>query len=101
MSKVKVVPNPYIVRNLWERTNNREKLQFVNLPSKCTIKVFTIAGNLVKILEHEDNNGIDGGTCWWDPMLTMNQQHLASGVYLYYVDAPGMGTKVGKFAVVR
>jgi hypothetical protein len=34
-------------------------------------------------------------------MLTMNQQQLASGVYLYHVDAPGMGTHVGKFAVVR
>lgn len=44
---------------------------------------------------------MDGGTCWWDPMLTMNQQQIASGVYLFHVDAPGIGTYVGKFAVVR
>lgn len=99
--KIKVVPNPYIARNIWELTNDRNKLQFTNLPSKCTVKIYTLAGNLIKVLEHDDNNGIDGGTCWWDPMLTMNQQQLSSGVYLYYVDAPGIGTHVGKFAVVR
>ena len=101
LKKIKVVPNPYIARNIWERTNDRNKLQFTNLPSKCTVKIYTLAGNLIKVLEHNDNNGVDGGTRWWDPMLTMNQQQLASGVYLYYVDAPGIGTHVGKFAVVR
>jgi len=101
LNKIGVVPNPYIVRNRWERTNDRNRLQFVNLPSKCTVKIYTLAGNLVKVLEHDDNAGVDGGTCWWDPMLTMNQQQVASGVYLYYVDAPGVGTHVGKFAVVR
>ncbi|MDP2808217.1 MAG: hypothetical protein Q8O74_08815, partial [bacterium] len=101
LKKIKVIPNPYIARNIWERTNDRNKLQFTNLPSKCTVKIYTLAGNLIKVLEHNDNNGVDGGTRWWDPMLTMNQQQLASGVYLYYVDAPGIGTHVGKFAVVR
>jgi hypothetical protein len=101
MKKIRVVPNPYIARNIWERTNDRNKLQFTNLPSKCTVKIYTLAGNLIKVLEHDDNGGVAGGTCWWDPMLTMNQQQLASGVYLYHVDAPGMGTHVGKFAVVR
>ncbi|MBI4727147.1 hypothetical protein HY768_08000 [candidate division TA06 bacterium] len=101
LKKIKVIPNPYIARNIWERTNDRNKLQFTNLPSKCTVKIYTLAGNLIKVLEHDDNAGRDGGTCWWDPMLTMNQQQLASGVYLYYVDAPGIGTHVGKFAVVR
>ena len=101
MKKIKVVPNPYIARNIWELTNDRSKLQFTNLPAKCTVKIYTLAGNLIKVLEHEDNNGVDGGTCWWDPMLTMNQQQIASGVYLFHVDAPGIGTYVGKFAVVR
>jgi hypothetical protein len=101
LSKIGVVPNPYIVRNIWERTNDRNKLQFTNLPAKCNIKIYTLAGNLIKTLEHDDNSGRDGGTCWWDPMLTMNQQQIASGVYLFYVDAPGIGTHVGKFAVIR
>ncbi len=101
LGKVRVVPNPYLVRNIWERTNERPKLQFVNLPAKCKIKIYTMAGNLVQTLDHDDNSGIDGGTCWWDPMLTFNQQYLASGIYIYYVDAPGIGTKVGKFAVIR
>lgn len=101
LNKITVVPNPYIARNIWERTNDRNKLQFINLPTKCKIKIYTLAGNLIKVLEHDDNSGLAGGTCWWDPMLTMNQQQIASGVYLYYVDAPGIGTHVGKFAVVR
>ena len=101
LSKIQAVPNPYIARNIWELTNDRNRLQFINLPTKCTVKIYTLAGNLIKVLEHNDNAGVNGGTCWWDPMMTMNQQMIASGVYLYYVDAPGIGTHVGKFAVIR
>jgi|GEM_PF-1470031 hypothetical protein len=101
-TKVKVVPNPYLVRNLWETSNERSKLQFINLPAKCTIKIFTIAGNLIKVIEHEnDDIRTQGGTAWWDPMLTMNNQNVTSGVYIYHVNAPGIGTHIGKFAVIK
>ncbi|MBI5806689.1 hypothetical protein HZA73_11715 [candidate division TA06 bacterium] len=101
-ARVKVVPNPYLVRNTWETSNERSKLQFINLPAKCTIKIFTIAGNLIKVLEHEnDSQTTQGGTAWWDPMLTMNNQNIASGVYIYHVSAPGIGTHIGKFAVIK
>lgn len=101
-NRVKVVPNPYLVRNKWETSNERAKLQFINLPAKCTIKIFTIAGNLIKVIEHEnDSQTTQGGTAWWDPMLTMNNQNVASGVYIYYVNAPGIGTSIGKFAVIK
>jgi hypothetical protein len=26
---------------------------------------------------------------------------VASGMYIYHVDAPGIGTKIGKFAVIK
>jgi hypothetical protein len=101
-SKVKVVPNPYLVRNFWETSNERAKLQFINLPAKCTIKIFTIAGNLIKVIQHEnDSQTTQGGTCWWDPMLTMNNQNVVSGVYIYHIEAPGIGTHIGKFAVIK
>jgi len=101
-ARVKVVPNPYMVRNAWEKSNERSKLQFINLPAKCTIKIFTIAGNLIKVIEHEnDSQETQGGTAWWDPMLTMNNQNIASGVYIYHINSPGIGTHVGKFAVIK
>jgi len=101
-TRVKAVPNPYLVRNSWEMSNERSKLQFINLPAKCTIKIFTIAGNLIKVIEHEnDSQETQGGTAWWDPMLTMNNQNVASGVYIYHVSSPGIGTHIGKFAVIK
>ena len=37
---------------------------------------------------------------FWD-MLTRDQQDLAYGVYIYHVEAPGIGEHIGKFAVVK
>jgi hypothetical protein len=101
MEEIKVVPNPYIVRNTWERSSDYSRLQFINLPEVCTIRVFTLAGDHVLTINHNENEESDKpGWEWWD-LLTHNNQTVASGVYIYHVDAPDIGEHIGKFAVVR
>jgi hypothetical protein len=34
-------------------------------------------------------------------MLSKDQLEISYGVYVYYVDAGELGTKVGKFAVIK
>jgi hypothetical protein len=97
LDDIKVVPNPYIVRNLWERSRDYSVLAFTHLPDKCTIRIYTLSGDHLITLEH-DSPEFDGNENW--DLLTKNEQKIAAGVYIYHVDSE-YGEKIGKFAVVR
>ena len=104
IEKVKVVPNPYVVANSWEEANpystgrGPRELHFTHLPPKCTIRIFTVRGQLVQTLEHE-NDAWDGTEVW--DMLTKDYLDISYGVYVYHVEAEGGEQKVGKFAVIK
>ena len=102
---VKVVPNPYLVRNEWERHPDFRRLKFINLPNKCTIRIYNLAGDLVRTLEHDETNpavgGLPnqyGGDEDWD-LLNESSQKPAPGLYLYHVESD-QGTQVGKFVII-
>jgi hypothetical protein len=80
------------------RTGVRDdrRLEFRNLPRRCTIRIYTITGELVDTIEKNDDNNY----AVWD-MLTFESQEIAYGVYIYHIDAPGIGTKIGRFAVIK
>lgn len=104
LDKIKVVPNPYIATASWEPKNiyssgrGERQIHFTHLPQKCTIRVYTVSGELVKTIDHESN--ILDGTAFWD-LLTRDNLSVAYGVYIYHLDAPGLGEKVGKFAIIK
>jgi hypothetical protein len=107
---VKVVPNPYVVFNAWEKSSEQRFVRFTHLPNECTIRIYTVAGDLVKILKHVDTKvqPLDqGGTETWDftnesPGSTgtaISGQLVASGVYIYHVESK-VGEAVGKLAFI-
>ena len=71
------------------------------MPEKCTISIFTISGEKVISLNHEDE--IDGNH-WWN-LRSVNNQEVAPGLYIFTVEnlTPGFKNEkfVGKFAIVR
>jgi hypothetical protein len=104
LSVVKVVPNPYLVRAGWDLDNDYQRIQFINLPTDCTIKIYTMAGDLVKTISHVQpyQGGFDKatrGTAYWN-LLTENNQKAATGVYVFRVASP-YGERVGRFAIIR
>ena len=106
LEKIAVVPNPYIVAASWEQRHQYEsgrgprKIDFINLPSKCTIKIFTLSGYLVNTLYHDVGTGFENGTESWN-MLSSDNLDISYGIYLYHIDAPGVGEHTGKFAVIK
>ncbi len=104
LNNIKVVPNPYVAMARWEPRNpynsgrGPRSIHFTHLPKKCTIRIFTINGELVDTIEVD--NPEDNGTAYWD-LLTKDNLSVAYGVYIYHVDAPGLGEKVGKFAIIK
>ncbi|MCS7013263.1 MAG: hypothetical protein NZM05_06495 [Chloroherpetonaceae bacterium] len=126
LDNIKVFPNPYIVTNTAEgnlvgadtRGRAARKIFFKNVPLRSTIRIYTIRGELIRTL-YADNP--DGNTSFgkrdrenegvgtfsyptsqveWD-LKTSENLDVAYGIYLYHVDAPGIGTKTGKFAVIK
>ncbi len=97
LDTIKVVPNPYIVRSRFNETSISRKLRFTNLPQECQISIFTITGELVRVLHHL--NQFDGNA-WWD-LRTANNQEVAPGLYIYHVESNNGEEKIGKFAVIR
>jgi len=106
--EVYVVPNPVSNKSLepWRMEPNNSdpsglKLEFRNLP-QCvnTIRIYTIAGDLVQTLNHDGRDG--NGTQPWN-LLTRNGQDVTSGVYLFSVDPTDSRFPriVGKFVVIR
>ena len=104
MGNITVVPNPYISSESWERrtlfTTGRgdRKILFTHLPAQCTVRIFTVAGYLVKTLV-KDSNASDGSLPW--DLVTDDGMDLAYGLYVYHVNAPGIGEHIGKFAVIK
>ncbi len=104
LDNIKVVPNPYLANALWEPKNpyssgrGPRSIHFTHLPNKCTIRIFTVNGELVKEIEHESN--LSDGAAEWN-LLTKDNLSASYGIYIYHVDAPGIGSKAGKFAIIK
>ncbi len=114
LSRVKVVPNPYLGSTIW---NNpipsdsdpwRHRLQFINLPADATVKIFTLDGDFIdEIVSGETARKTEAfagsgrlSVAEWD-LITRNNQEAAPGIYMYVVDSPSVGQKVGKFVIIR
>ncbi len=104
LDKIMVVPNPYVATSTFEPSNafragrGERRLFFMNLPPECTIRIYTTTGQLVQTLYH-DSTGDDGQESW--DLVTRDGMNIAYGIYLFHVDAPGIGEKIGRFAVIK
>ncbi len=102
MDNIFAVPNPYVMSSQFELPGNRPDLrgdrviQFRNLPTECTIRIYTITGELVQTLRKNNTAGYLN----WD-VLTSESQRLAYGVYIYHVEEPTGGTKIGRLAIIK
>lgn len=95
-----VVPDPYIVSNAWEVNEFGKRLMFSNLPSICTIDIYTLLGEHVDTVEHGVDSESSEGFVFWD-MRTRNDQFIAPGVYLYHAETPDGHEAVGRFLVIK
>lgn len=94
---INVVPNPYYAYSGYETDQLDHRIKITNLPEKCTIKVFTLNGVLVRTFKKDDpKTSLD-----WD----LNNQKgipIASGMYIIHVDVPDVGERTLKwFGVLR
>lgn len=95
LSQTAVVPNPYRASETWNPAGGHE-LHFINLPTRATIRIFTLSGDLVRELEHAD--AIRDYEAW--DLKNDNGRDVVSGIYLYRVEAAGFNFQ-SRFVVIR
>ena len=109
--EIGVYPNPYRVNALWDGNFERErKLYFYNLPQKCEVRVYTLAGDLVDSFIHDGNlysgtgaqsSVSPGGEHAWD-IVSEFDQAIATGLYLFTVKDNDSGEiHQGKFVIIK
>jgi hypothetical protein len=102
---IKVVPNPYVVthdgesRLLSTQTSGRgeREIRFTHIPPGSKISIFTVRGELVRTLYHED---LFVGDVYWN-LRTEENLDIAYGVYIFVAETPDAGSKIGKFALIK
>jgi hypothetical protein len=102
VGQVKVVPNPYRtdqnylyegggwegLAKLW--SEDKRLIWFIHLPSKCTIRIFSLVGEVIKVIEHDDAAREARGLAVGQEefrLLSESNRALASGVYIYLVES--------------
>jgi hypothetical protein len=103
-NQIRIVPNPFIASagDYNYPGQYKDDLNFVNLPPYCTLRIYTVTGDLIKTIEHQTGSADER----WDQITEYNQR-IASGVYILQIDnakdlnensLPGA---IEKFVVVR
>ncbi|MBK7107316.1 MAG: hypothetical protein IPH62_18740 [Ignavibacteriae bacterium] len=117
--EIGVYPNPYYGEAYWDGNSERlRKIYFYNLPQECEIIIYTLSGDIVKKIYHNQQcNGSDlrwfetfskdgkqqmsGGEHAWD-LITENDQAIATGLYIFTVKNEKNGNiKRGKFLIIK
>jgi hypothetical protein len=111
--KVYVYPNPYRFdgnyRSQGLESHGRDddfvdrvrQVHFNNLPHKCTIRMFTLDGDLIREIDHDKTP--DDPTSHHDTfsLINRNGMIIVSGLYYWTVESPDGKVQIGKLAVIQ
>ncbi|OFZ16857.1 MAG: hypothetical protein A3D92_24095 [Bacteroidetes bacterium RIFCSPHIGHO2_02_FULL_44_7] len=89
---INVVPNPYYAYSEYEKSRLDTRVKITNLPERCTIKIYTVNGKLVRSFQKDSPiTSLD-----WD-LNNHKGIPVAGGVYLIHIEVPDIGEVVLKF----
>jgi hypothetical protein len=103
-------PNPYradgnykamgFENRLTDLADERARsIWFANLPNKCSISIFSLDGDLIRKLEHDEPIGSGASSIHrWD-LISKNFGGVVSGMY-YWVIESSYGNQIGKLVII-
>lgn len=97
LKNIKVVPNPYFAKSSYELDQFNRDLRFNGMPSEFTLRIFNLAGDLVRTLTQDDKTDAANSFVSWD-LRNSSDIPVASGMYIWHIESP-YGSTFGKFAV--
>lgn len=97
VSQIRAFPNPYYGLNRAETDRINRFVTFSHLPDRATLRIFNLAGVLVRVLEKDDPTQFLN----WD-LQNVTGLPVASGIYVVYVEMPDLNvTKTLKVAIIQ
>lgn len=97
LDRINVYPNPYYGVNPLETNRFQRFVTFNNLPAKAKVRIFNLAGQLVRVLDKDDNSQF----LQWN-LLNFYNVPVASGMYIAHLDFPALGkSKVLKLSIIQ
>lgn len=102
LERVGVVPNPFHGSAEWDPAPGQNRVHFIHLPARSTVRVYTSNGELVRVLVQDPNATPGGqtGDLEWD-LKNDSGRNVVSGIYIYQVESPQGRTIKGHFVVIR
>lgn len=98
-ANVVVRPNPYKRLAFHDDLNrNESKLLFANLPSRATITILDLSGQIIDQIDYSAPT-TENGTYFWD-MVSKDGQRVASGMYIWVVEHE-RGAERGVLSIIR
>mgnify|MGYP006272809363 CR=1 FL=1 len=118
LDSIRVVPNPYYAYSDYEESQLDNRIKITNLPSECTVGIYTLDGKLVRQFDRAvgssgaasatrqqisrgnvvgQGSNLDSSLDW--DLKNQVGINVGSGVYLIHVDAPGIGEATVKSMV--
>ncbi len=95
IGKINVFPNPYYGGNRNEFNKYDRHITFTHLPQRAVLRIFNIAGELVRKLEKDSPDQF----LRWN-MLNENNYQVPSGLYIVHIELPDLGrSKILKLAL--
>ncbi len=99
---VGVYPNPYRAGSRFDAGGSvpelGRRIWFTNLPERCRIQVYNLAGDLVQTLHHDDP--VSGQEPW--NLLSGPGRAIATGLYIYVVEDLNTGdVQRGKLVIIK
>lgn len=91
-------PNPYKPGStgVFGQSVYGEGIVFESLPAGSEVRIYSLAGGLVRELSDDDGDG----RCLWDAR-NADGARAASGTYVYLVTSPAGGKKSGRVAIIK
>jgi len=106
-NNVYVVPNPFRQHSNLMGEGEQYRMEFIGIPAICKIKIYTLTGDLVQEIDHDDGSGSEawGSIQRSDYQLSKWTLGVAPGIYIYRVESlvPGHEGEsfIGKLAIVK
>jgi phage repressor protein C with HTH and peptisase S24 domain len=102
LEEIQVVPNPYFISHQGQKSPYGAELYFTRLPETCTIDVYTVTGELIKRIEHNEITSTDPNKVSvdiWD-LLSDNNQRVASQALVAVISTPNGAQTIKNFSVI-
>ncbi len=108
---VYVYPNPYKVdddyyrrglenRHDFTSVDRARTIYFANLPNRCRIRIYSLDGDLIQNLVHDQPEGSGEASVHRWNLVTRNNEAVVSGLYYWVVESE-FGSQIGKLAILK